>query len=186
MKTYLPRYPTRNAGFVFLAISLALSIAPLAFFVTVIANQHRRGEVGEGSFNWLFLAITVVVSLILFWLGLVGARRILKNEPRRVSLDKERILIESAPNKGQAPIKEVEIPFTELISVDQEDKLVADETAKGGVRYKGLLFQWQPNNAAEVQAYRLSERDVTEFDQLIDDIFAQIPVTARGQRIFDR
>ncbi len=185
-KIYGPRYPTSNAGFIFIAISIFFSLLTLAFFVVTIANQHRRGEPGDGTFNWPFLFITVVASFLLFGLSLVGLRKFLQNEPRRVTIDEQGMMVEKVSRRNRPGVVEVEIPFAKLISVDQEDKIVASEEAKGGFRFKGLLVQWQAENSDEPQIYRLSERDIVEFDLLLDDVFTYAPEAARGLRIFDR
>jgi len=187
MKTlYAGRYPTRNVGFGFVLISLFLSLTIVGFFVTVIINQHRRGEPDDGTFNWPIFVVTAGLLTGVFWFSIAWLERLLKNEPRQVKLETGRILIEKVPNRGKPGLLEVEIPLAGLLSVDQQDIVIADETAKGGLRFKGLLFQWRDTAEVEVQNYRLSERDVVDFDELIEDIFNQIAPAARGQRTFDR
>jgi hypothetical protein len=185
-KVYEPRYPTNNAGFVFIAISIFLILATLDFFVITIANQHRHDEPGAGTFNWLFFIVAVAVGLLLFWLALVGTKRLLHNEPRRVTLEDERILIEKVEKKNGSGTLDVEIPLAQLLSVDQQDTVIASEAVRGGARFKGLVFQWQDSSKSDIKMYRLSERDVVEFDPLIEDIFSQVPEASRGQRVFDR
>jgi hypothetical protein len=185
-KTFEPRYPTSNAGFIFIAISLFLSLVTVGFFVIVIGNQHRRGEAGDGTFNWVLAVITVVVGLVLFGAGVAGLRRLLRNEPRRVTLEDDRLLIERVPKRGQAGTVDAIIAYEQLISVNQQDNILANEAARGGARYKGLALEWHAAGQQEPASYYLSERDVVEFDQLMDELFARTPEPARGARIFDR
>ncbi|MEI6044409.1 MAG: hypothetical protein WCS37_08460 [Chloroflexota bacterium] len=185
-KIYEPRYPTNNAGFVFLAISVFFILATLDSFVIVIANQHRRDEPGYGTFNWLFLIFALVLGVILFGLAMAGARRLLRNEPRRVTLEEERIVVEKVAKRNSVGIVEIEIPLALLLSVDQQNNILVSEAARGGAHFKVLLFQWQDDSGSDIRMYRLSERDVVEFDLLIEDIFSQIPEPAKGQRIFER
>lgn len=186
-RVFEPRYPTNNAGFVFVTISIFLSLTTICFFAIVIANQHRRGEPGDGTFNWPFSLIIIAVGLVLFGLAIFGLRRLLKNEPRRVKLEDDQITIERVPRRGQPGTPEIEIPLRQLVTVDQEDSVLAGETAKGGIRFKGLMLEWQAEpGGTDKRVFRLSERDVIEFDLLMDEVFAMIPEPARGQRTFDR
>lgn len=208
-RVFKPRYPSRNSGFWFAAVSLILSYGLGALLVIGIINNNRTGEFNLGG-ALIVLGVTVLAVLG----SMVVVYQIMRINPQQVVLEEDRLLIQKV---GQIPPQnELEIPFAALTLVR-----VTDVPVEGGLlplSFKGILLRWQPPaevateeakaplSAGEVAAteleavstaeeaaappqdttrqYVISSRNVCDFDDLFEQVFAAAPKEARGARIF--
>ncbi len=183
-KVYKPRYPTRNAGFWFTAVSLFLSYGIGALLVIGLMNNNQTQAT---SFNLGGALLVLAISGLLFVGSLAVVYRIMVNQPKQVVLEEDRLLVLDA--KAQPLKLEVEIPFAALTLVRATDVPV-----EGGLfpaSFQGLLLRWQdpvsPENSeappADLQ-YIISSRNVRDFEDLHSQVFARTPEIARGTRTF--
>jgi hypothetical protein len=171
-KVYLPHYPTRNSGFIIIAISIILFMLAIVCIVL--------GNIGPGWLVWL-IAFLVMVGI---WLGMLKAIAIaLKNDPRKVTLTDERLIVETPDGK-----RELEIPFADIIAVNEGKAFIVDvddpQYEKYKLWYRGLVIDWLDGETERRD--HLSERNTAEFDELMDDVFNRAPEPTRGPRFYER
>jgi len=177
--SFEPRYPNRNAGFIFICISFFFSYVLLALLAIGLANNPGRGEAVQ-PFNWPFALGAFGVALILFGVSVLVTRRLLQNDPRRVVLNDDRFRVEDP--KGQLL---AEIVYNQVLRLDEADTVLTE--GQYNARYRGLLVTCQPENSAEEpREFLLSARNTRDFEELMDELFPRVPESARGQRTFDR
>jgi hypothetical protein len=176
--SFPPRYPNRNAGFVFICISFFFTYVLLALLAIGLANNPGLGE--ARPFNWPFALGAFGVALILFVISVLVTRRLLQNDPRRVVLEAGRFSVED--DKGQ---RLAEIPYDRVVRLEEADTVLTE--GQYNARYRGLLVTWQPGNSpGEPREFLLSARNTCDFEELMDDLFKRVPEEARGPRTFDR
>ncbi len=172
VKVYQPLHPTRNCGFYIIAASILLSLLTIGFIVL--------GAMSAGGMVWL----VVFVVLFVIWLGsLFGLNLALRNDPRRVILGEDEIMVETEDGK-----RELEIPYAKIVAINEGKAFMVDvkdpQYEKYKVWYRGLVIDWR-NGDTEQRSY-ISERNTAEFDDLMDEAFARAPEAARGPRFYER
>ncbi len=173
---YEPRFPNRNAGFIFIGISLFVSYAIFAIIIIGIANNPSK-ELPNPGFNWAFTFITFGVALGLFAISMLIAERLLRNTPRRIILEAELLKIED--EKGQVL---AQIPYSQILHLDEADTVLSE--GQYNARYRGLVVTWQ--EADQAREFLLSARNTRDFEEMMDDLFPRVAEIARGPRTFDR
>lgn len=176
IETFEPRYPTRNVGFAFLVIVLALVVATLVFLVNVFVNDHPRTDPAYGQTNWPVLIVSVLIGGLIFGLALVAIRKFLSNQPQRVILDSEKIVVQ---NEGEPPLQ---IAYNSLTSLQESKQLLAGGQYEAS--YKQVRLTW--TDEGSLREHILSERDITNFDELLDALWERCPEQVRGPRSYDR
>ncbi len=171
-KVYQPHYPTRNSGFIIIAISIILFMVAVVFIVL--------GNIGAGWLVWLI----VILIMIGIWLGMLKAIAIaLKNDPRKVTLTDEKLVVETPTGE-----RELEIPFAAIIAVNEGKAFIVDvddpQYDKYKLWYRGLVIDWLDGETERRD--HLSERNTAEFDELMDDVFNRAPESTRGPRFYER
>ncbi len=173
---YEPRFPNRNAGFIFIAISLFFTCVTGALLVIGLASNPVRGEQPR-EFSWSFAIVVFGVALVIFVVGMLISRRLLQNAPRRVVLTQAQFWVED--ERGQ---RLVEIPYEQVTRLDEADTVLTE--GQYNARYRGLVVEWQAGE--EKREFLLSARNTRDFEEMMDDLFPRVPEAARGERTFDR
>jgi hypothetical protein len=173
-KMYPPHHPTRNSGFVLIAISIFAFLVSVQFLLLSIITPSLV--------VWLIVFL-IVVGITYGILKFIGYA--LKNEPRRVILSDTSLIVENelAQNK-----RELEIPFASIVSVNEAKAFIVEVDNPQYEKYKawhrGLVIDWLENG--EERRSTLSERDTREFDDLMDEVFTRAPEWTRGPRFYER
>jgi hypothetical protein len=171
-KIYQPHNPVRNCGFYIVAASIIAFMLSVAFLVLSVSAP-----------GWPVWLVVFSIVMVLWLLSLVLISRFLKNEPRRVILTDGTLIVEN--KNGQ---REAEIPFTSITAVYEAKSFIVNPNEPQYEKYKvwhrGLVIDWLENG--EEHRHTLSERNTTEFDDLMDEVFARSPEKARGPRFYER
>jgi hypothetical protein len=172
VKVYQPLHPTRNCGFYIVAASVILGLLTVGFIVL--------GAMSAPGMVWLIVGLVLMlISVgILFAIGWA-----LRNEPRRVILGEDELMVETEDGK-----RELEIPYSKISAINEGKAFIVDvkdpQYEKYKLWYRGLVIDWQDGDT-ERRSY-ISERNTTEFDDLMDEAFARAPEPARGPRFYER
>ncbi len=172
---FKPRYPTRNAGFWFVEVSLVLTYGLGALLVIGLLNNNNNRP-----FDTTGAIIVFVVTLVILAVTTVVVYRLMRIEPVQLVLDDERLLIQNV--KGQSVELAHDIPLEKLTFIS-----VTDVAVEGGLfpaSFKGLLLRWLPPEGTETQEYVVSSRNITDFDELFDRIFNIVPKEKRGPKTY--
>lgn len=176
-RIFQPRHPTRNVGYIFVVVTLALILVSLLFFFNLIINDHARNEPEYGQFNWVGLIISLLVGAVLFWGALWAVRKFLSNQPQRVILEAERFVVQNDNGDILATVH-----YQDVQRIEEAKETLAQGQYEAS--YKQVRLEWY---SLERQYYIiLSERDTNDFDTLMDVLWEHCPEEARGPRTFDR
>ncbi|MEI7555525.1 hypothetical protein [Candidatus Chlorohelix sp.] len=171
-KIYEPHHPTRNSGFVIIAVFSLFILLSVAFLVLSTMNP--------GWSVWLIVELVMVALWLLILKLLANA---LKNEPRRVILDEAKLWVETEDGK-----RELEIPFDKITAVNEGKAFIVNtddpQLEKFKTWYRGLVIDWREGET-EVRSV-LDERNTREFDELMDEVFARSPEGTQGERFYER
>lgn len=176
IETFEPRYPTRTVGYFFLLIVLLLVVATLIFMVNVFVNDHPATDPAYGQTNWLVALISVVIGGAIFGAVVVAIRKFLSNVPQRVILDNNKIVIQAKDAQN------LQVTYNALTDLQEARQVLANGQYEAS--YKQIRVVWRDGDI--VREKILSERDTTNFDELMDALWERCPEQVRGPRIFDR
>ncbi len=176
-RSFQPRHPTRNVGYIFVVVTLAITLVSLLFFFNLIINDHSRNDPEYGQFNWVGLVISLLVGAALFWGALWAVRKFLSNQPQRVILEAERLVVQSDSGEVLATVH-----YQDVQRIEEAKETLARGQYEAS--YKQVRLDWY--SLERHYDIILSERDTNDFDMLMDALWEHCPQDARGPRTFDR
>lgn len=172
-KTYKARLGWRSAGFNVAAVSVFLSLSMVAMLLIGLLNNSFDSKGNSLPFN-SGASLAVVVGLFVLWVGiLVTVAQLMKNDPRTVRLSDTQLEV-----NGRQGYK-LEIPLTTLMRVDKTQVPVTYWKYKASFRGLKVYYKLNPNEAET--SYILSERDTTDFEDLIARLRALSPKPVPSQ-----
>jgi hypothetical protein len=165
-KIYRGRKSTRSAGFIMTAVSAFLSLGLVAMFLIGLINNTPKGTTNSPPFNWSASLLVLAGALGVWLILLVVLARFMRNTPRTVRLEEDRLLVDSPQGR------EVEIPYSSLSFIRKSD--VPVYYWKYEASFRGVLIHYRDGQNTE-RDYYLSTRDTTSFDELLEDLLALTP-----------